>query len=205
MSMCASKSTSKTRVRATGVLVGLAAATAALAQQATPPKTSPPDFAANQAGSIPIGQDFLPVPGALPPVAADPAHPYVPNGVGRQPTYRIADLSNPNLKPWVKERMRKDNEEVLAGNIAFTPRASCMPAGVPVFMTYSRFEPINFIQTPKEVVMIFAGRPAGPACLSRRAAFRQPEAVLVWRVGRPLRRRYAGRRHHRPEQQDLRG
>ena len=156
MSMSVSKCALKTRVLATGVLVGLAA-TAAVAQQATPPKTSPPDFAANQAGSIPIGQDFLPVPGALPPVAADPAHPYVPNGVGRQPTYRIADLSNPNLKPWVKERMRKDNDEVLAGKVAFTPRASCMPAGVPVFMTYSRFEPIHFIQTPKEVVMIFAG------------------------------------------------
>jgi hypothetical protein len=25
----------------------------------------------------------------------------VPNGTGKQPTYRIADLTNPNLKPWV--------------------------------------------------------------------------------------------------------
>jgi hypothetical protein len=27
-------------------------------------------------------------------------HPYVPNNVGKQPTYRIADLTNPLLKPW---------------------------------------------------------------------------------------------------------
>jgi hypothetical protein len=61
-------------------------------------------------------------------VCVDPAHPYVPNGTGAQPTYRIADLTNPNLKPWVKERMKKDNDEVLAGKIAFTPRSSCRRA-----------------------------------------------------------------------------
>jgi hypothetical protein len=43
----------------------------------------------------------------VPPVTNDPAHPFVPNGVGKQPTFRIADLSNPNLKPWVKERICK--------------------------------------------------------------------------------------------------
>jgi hypothetical protein len=72
----------------------------------------------------------------LPPVASDPAHPYVPNGNYAQPTYRIADIGNPNLKPWVKEPMKKDNDEVLAGKIAFTARASCVPAGVPTFMAY---------------------------------------------------------------------
>jgi hypothetical protein len=79
-------------------------------------------------------------------VRVDPAHPYVPNGTGAQPTYRIAHLTNPNLKPWVKERMKKDNDEVLAGKIAFTPRSSCRPAGVPGFMSYGRFTPVFFIQ-----------------------------------------------------------
>src|SRR5512136_3051215 len=39
------------------------------------------------------------------PVSFDPAHPYVPNNIGKQPTFRIADLTNPNLKSWVVERM----------------------------------------------------------------------------------------------------
>lgn len=103
------------------------------------------------------GPGFTPVPGHLPPVASDPAHPFVPNGVGRQPTYRIGDLTNPNLKPWAKEAMRKDNEEVLAGKIAFTARSSCQPAGVPGFMAYGGANPVYFIQTPKEVLLIFSG------------------------------------------------
>src|SRR5258708_3084913 len=85
---------------------------------------------------------------SVPPVQGqDPGHAYVPNNIGREPTYRIADLSNPNLKPWVKERMKKDNDEVLAGKIAFTARSSCMPAGVPAFVTYP-VRPVYFVQTP---------------------------------------------------------
>jgi hypothetical protein len=72
------------------------------------------------------------------------------------PTYRIGDLGNPNLKPWVVERMKKDNAEVLAGKIAFTPRSSCMPAGVPAFILFG-FQPVFFVQTPKEVLMIYSG------------------------------------------------
>jgi len=119
-------------------------------------RAAPPDFSSNQAGWISIGGDLIEVPGArVSIVRTDPAHPYVPNGTGVQPTYRIADLSNPNLKPWVKERMQKDNDEVRAGKIAFTPRSSCRPAGVPGFMSYGRFTPVVFVQSPKEVVIIF--------------------------------------------------
>jgi hypothetical protein len=72
--------------------------------------------------------NFLQVPGQVPPVANDPAHPYVPNATGAQPSYRIADLANPNLKPWVKEAMKKDNDEVLAGSPSPRARAACRPA-----------------------------------------------------------------------------
>jgi hypothetical protein len=82
--------------------------------------------------------------------------PVVANNTGAQPTYRIGDLGNPNLKPWVVERMKKDNAEVLAGKIAFTPRSSCMPAGVPAFILFG-FQPLFFVQTPKEVLMIYSG------------------------------------------------
>jgi hypothetical protein len=53
--------------------------------------------------------------------------------------------------------MKKDNDEVLAGKIAFSARQSCMPAGVPGFMGYGGPTPLYFVQTPKEVVMIFSG------------------------------------------------
>jgi hypothetical protein len=120
-------------------------------------KASPPDFSANQAGWITMGGDLLPVPGSPKPITWDPAHPYVPNNVGKQPTYRIADLTNPLLKPWVVERMKKDNDEVLAGKIAYTARSSCRPAGTPAFMLIGGFQPLFFLQTPKEVWMVYSG------------------------------------------------
>jgi hypothetical protein len=126
-----------------------------MAQQA-----APPDFSSDRAGWVGVGgggPGFVAVPGHVPPVASDPAHPFVPNGTRAQPTYRIADLSNPNLKSWVKERMKKDNEEVLAGKVAFTARSSCLPAGVPGFMAYGGASPVFFLQTPKQVWMIFSG------------------------------------------------
>jgi hypothetical protein len=147
------------RAVAASILAGLVAAVPtvpAVAQQTA----AAPDFSSNQVGWVGAGgggPSFAAVPGRLPPVTNDPAHPFVPNGTLAQPTYRIADLSNPNLKPWVKERMKKDNDEVLAGKIAFTARSSCMPAGVPAFMAYGGPNPVFFIQTPKQVWLIFSG------------------------------------------------
>src|SRR5256885_13047170 len=41
------------------------------------------------------------------PVADDPAHPTINNNefrvTGKQPTFPVADLSNPILQPWVRE------------------------------------------------------------------------------------------------------
>jgi hypothetical protein len=39
----------------------------------------------------------------------------------------------------------------------FTPHSSCQIAGVPMFMGYGGGNPIIFLQTPKEVWMIFSG------------------------------------------------
>jgi len=142
-----------------GVLTGLvgAALTGGIAAQQ---KASAPDFSSNRAGWLTFDVEFKGAPGAPSALRNDPAHPRVSNAefaaTGRQPSYLIADLGNPNLKPWVVERMKKDNAEVLAGKIAFTPHSSCMPAGVPGFHLYG-FQPIYFVQTPREIVMIFAG------------------------------------------------
>src|SRR5260370_41255873 len=56
--------------------------------------------------------------------------------------------------------MKKDNDEVLAGKIAFTARSSCMPAGVPAFVTYP-VRPVYFVQTPRQVVMVYSGDAQG--------------------------------------------
>jgi hypothetical protein len=142
------------------LLAGAALAAFALsslvAQVSAQQKASPPDFSSNQVRWITAnGGEFVAVPGSPAPLRQDPTHPFVGNGQGKQPTYRIADLSNPNLKQWVKDAMKKDNDEVLAGKIAFTARQSCKPAGVPNYMLFGG--PFYFVQTPKEVLILFEG------------------------------------------------
>jgi hypothetical protein len=102
----------------------------------------------------PTGDDFLPPPSGPGPVMSVKNRPYVPNGTGRQPTYRLADLTNPILKPWIVERMTKANEVVLAGKVPYIAREHCWPAGVPGFTVFTRVQPIHFIQTPTKVIIL---------------------------------------------------
>jgi hypothetical protein len=136
-------------------LLGSAAVTAAAAQT-----LAIPDFSSNgTAWQTPNGTDYIPVEGSPPQITNDPKHPYISNGVavrtGQQPTYRIADLSNPNLKQWAKDVMKKDNDEVLAGKIGFTPSSSCKQPGVPAFTLSGG--PYFFIQTEKQVLIVSEG------------------------------------------------
>jgi hypothetical protein len=102
--------------------------------------------------------EFLPPASGPGPVTFDKTHPYVRNNTVGQPTFRIADVSNPILMPWVRERMRRDNEEILAGKFAFTARSSCWPAGVPGFLVFGcGARTVYFVQTAKEVTMINDG------------------------------------------------
>src|SRR5262245_34182477 len=107
----------RTRLAAGGMLACLMAAKPSaptVAQQ----REAPPYFSSNLAGWVGLnggGPYFEADPGRQPgPVVSDPDHPFTPNGVGAQPTFRIADLSNPNLMPWAKEVMKKDIDDVLA-------------------------------------------------------------------------------------------
>jgi hypothetical protein len=146
--------TLRQKLLASSILLGPLAA--AIMPAAAQEKTIP-DFSSNNVGWVALngnGPFFEVVPNEVPPVSQDPARPFVPNGVGKQPTFRIADLSNPNLKPWVKEVMKKDNAAVLAGKVAFTWNSSCMPGGVPGFMGSGGPNPTYFLQTPKEVWII---------------------------------------------------
>jgi hypothetical protein len=125
-----------------GVAGGLAAQPSAI-----------PDFSSGgiawQTGN---GGDYAAVPGSPSPMRQDPGHPYVGNGQGKQATYRIGDLTNPNVKQWAKDVMKKDNDEVLGGKIAYTPASSCKPMGVPAINLQGG--PFYFVQTPKEVTIL---------------------------------------------------
>ena len=119
-----------------------------------------PDFSSNDAAWVFGLGDYIAIPGEPSPTRNDPAYRYVSNNEfrasGAQPTYRIADLSNANIKPWAKEIMKRENDKALSGRMPYSARASCMPSGVPAFMM-AAVEPIHFMQTPKQVTMIFSG------------------------------------------------
>src|SRR3954462_8091727 len=89
---------------------------ALLCSGAAPAQNSnPPDFSADNTGWVSIGTDYVPVPGGPNPVTFDPAHRYVPNGSGEQPTFRVADLNNPVLTQFAKEGLKTANDMVLRG------------------------------------------------------------------------------------------
>ena len=114
-----------------------------------------PDFSDGDpaVGWLAAGTEFIAMPAGPHPVTPDPAHPYILNNRGRQPTLRVADLNNPILQPWVKEALRKVNERTLSGKgDNFPPQVRCWPLGVPGFLLYPA-QPVYIVQTPKEVVM----------------------------------------------------
>src|SRR5579871_4516681 len=93
------------------------------------------------------------------PIKPDPAHPYHGNAdraINGDVTPRIANADDPVLKPWAAAQMRASNEEVLSGkrSIPFSAQSFCYPGGVPGQLLYPA-EPFYFIQTPKEVWMIW--------------------------------------------------
>ena len=75
-----------------------------------------PDLMAGGNGWNPAG-GMTPVPGSPPPVAQDPKVKFVGNNTNRQadgsydqPTWRYADLNNPNLTQFAKDGLKKAND-----------------------------------------------------------------------------------------------
>jgi hypothetical protein len=94
------------------------------------------------------------------PIRNDPAHPFTSNvnaaRTGTQPTNRIGNAKDPVLKPWAAAQMQASNDEALTGQraVPFAAQARCYPGSVPGQLLYP-FEPLYFIQKPKEVWMIW--------------------------------------------------
>ena len=163
MSIFTSNTVTRKRVLAGCALASLACGGCAPGPAIGAEQISVPNFAPNGnvgwiASGKGFGVDFVQPTSGPGPVTNDPAYPYLTNAeaarTGRQPTYRVADLSNPILKPWVVEEMRKANAEVIAGKIPFTADSRCYPAGVPSFLLFPA-NPVRFIQTPRQVLMIW--------------------------------------------------
>jgi len=123
-------------------------------------------FAADTSGTIPpfafmnggwqaAGVVLLPPSSGPGPVMDMPGRKRIGNDLSLgQPTFAMADLNNPILQPWTREALKKVNDHVAEGGGGFTAQASCKLVGVPAFLLHPA-QPIYFIQTAKEVVMIW--------------------------------------------------
>jgi hypothetical protein len=111
---------SRRRLLAIGALTALIW-TASDPRLAAEQGASIPDFSSNEAAWVFGLGDYIAIPGEPSPTRNDPAHPYVSNNEfrahGAQPTFRVADLSNPNIKPWAKEIMKRENDKALSGGM----------------------------------------------------------------------------------------
>jgi hypothetical protein len=158
----ASISSERKRVAAVAILAALFGTVAAFGQahgqNTSHQDASIPNFSPSSAMGwlkAGVGDEFLPPDTGPGPVVSDPAHGFTGNFLrttGNAKPFKVGDLSNPILQPWVVAQMRKTNDEVLAGKVGFTARSRCWPHGVPGFLLYP-VHPIFFIQAPNEVVM----------------------------------------------------
>jgi hypothetical protein len=117
-----------------------------------------PDFMGSGTGwNSAGGMEAMPGPS---PVVQDPKVKYTANNTGRQadgtyeqPTWRYADLNNPNLTDFAKEGLRKANKMIDEGFSMYNRTSRCWQPGVPVLnlspgRTY-------FIQRPDQVKIIW--------------------------------------------------
>ncbi len=165
--------TSIGRTMKRGAIGGVLAAS--LTATALPAQTSAPaaDFSPRpDVAWIAYGNDFIALPTGPRPVANPPDQPHIMGDIpdpyipeppdfyrarrAAEPPHgtlrRIADLSNPILRPWVRDALKRLNDETLAGKFVYGRQVSCWPLGVPGFLLYP-VQPVYFVQSPKEVLM----------------------------------------------------
>jgi hypothetical protein len=145
-----------------GLAVGLTAAMVAAGAARAESANAIPQFASSNFGWQSNLEDWEdPPPGAgHGPIKNDPAYPFLNNTEGNRAgtgaTKRITNTKDPVLKPWAAAQIQATNDEILQGvrDIPFTAQARCYPGGVPGQLLWP-FEPVYFIQNPKEVWMIW--------------------------------------------------
>jgi len=117
-----------------------------------------PELASSSFAWLANGAEWRDPPAGLRgPIKNDPDHRYHGNldGPG-QVTIRLGNVKDPVLKPWAAAQMLASNEEAITGKraVPFTAQGRCYPGGVPGQLLYPA-EPFYFIQTPRQVWMIW--------------------------------------------------
>ena len=125
----------------------------------TPANAKIPDLASVNFAWLAAGVHWFDPPAGMGrgPIRQDPAYPYHGNVDGPgQVTPDIGYTKDPVLKPWAARQMQESNDEVLSGKrgLPFVAQSTCHPGGVPGQLL-TPAEPFYFIQTPKEVWMIW--------------------------------------------------
>jgi len=131
----------------------------ASSQEQASAKGKIPELASIRFAWLALGVDWLdPPPGSgRGPIRQDPAYPFHGNRDGPgQVTPHIGYAKDPVLKPWAAKQMADSNNEVLTGKrgLPFSAQSTCHPGGVPEQLL-TPAEPFYFIQTPKQVWMIW--------------------------------------------------
>src|SRR5579883_1700387 len=115
-----------------------------------------PDFMGVGAGWNMINSnaaDYVDPRSGAKPVTNDPRYPHIGNLQPGQKTDRVADLNSTILQDWAKAQMKKTNDAVLRGRTPFVATSLCWPGGVPAQLLVPT--KVYFLQTPKEIWMIF--------------------------------------------------
>jgi hypothetical protein len=142
----------------TGLFYGFALATNASEARGT--EAAVPNLSSIDFPWMATAAEYAAPASGLGPFTYDHAHPIIvrqANNVGAvvERPLQIADLNNPNLKPWVVDFMKKANDETLAGKVRSASRASCRPPGVPEFLVHGAgFRAMYIVQTAKEILLI---------------------------------------------------
>jgi hypothetical protein len=117
-----------------------------------------PDFApTSSTGWLAQDDEFIAPPSGPGPVRSDPAHQYISFYKFRDnphPVFRVADLGNPILQPWTRERLREANQHSLSGKVNSIPKERCWPVGVPAFLLLPA-TPVYFVQSAAKIAMIW--------------------------------------------------
>jgi hypothetical protein len=142
---------------ASALIAALVCAGATLPAHAAEPAKAP-NFAPDPTtGWLAQDDEFIAPPSGPGPVVSDPTHPYVSfykQPRNPHPAFRLADLTNPILQPWTRERLRHVNERVASGEVVAIPKERCWPVGMPAFLLLPA-TPVYFLQTAKDVRMIW--------------------------------------------------
>jgi hypothetical protein len=78
----------------------------------------------------------------------------VPNGSGAQPTFRVADISNPSLSQFAKDELKKANDLVIGGFAMYARESRCWMSGTPVYLL-NPAQPTFILQAPDKVTMMW--------------------------------------------------